>query len=607
MVGEFKKMEKIVVLDAGGQYCHLIARRLRHMGIYADVKPSSAPSPSLADYRGVIISGGPRSVYERHSPDIDPGVFELGVPVLGICYGHQLMAYRLGGEVLKGSTAEYGVADLSVQTEDSLFKHMPRKQRVWMSHRDLVTRVPSGFELLAATESCPVAAMGDHDRRFYGVQFHPEVAHTEKGNQILTAFVQGICKCALGTWRPAREVETILENIREQVGARKVLFFVSGGVDSSVAFALCAAALGPQRVEGVFVDTGFMRDVDIEDIRTLAATVDSNIRVVDAQQEFLSLVAKTYSPEEKRRLIGQKFVEIHERVLNDHFSHDRGNWILGQGTIYPDTIESGGTKNASTIKTHHNRVSTIRKMIDAGLVVEPLSQFYKDEVRAIGHALSVEKRLIDKQPFPGPGLAIRCITSSANRQPIDDPIVTALAQPKGFQALKVPLRSVGVKGDARSYQGIVVIAGPNAHIELQGVSTSITNQCVDVTRVLYQIGDGPLNPHEWQVCRKRVTRDRVTLLKCADTIVRDLMIQRHSKEWAKIWQFPVILIPLVHRVTGTESIVLRPVDSIDGMTASFSHLSEESMNSLADALKKKLQLNVFFDVTNKPPATIEWE
>jgi GMP synthase (glutamine-hydrolysing) len=600
-------MEKIVVLDAGGQYCHLIARRLRHMGIYADVKPSSAPKASLADYRGVIISGGPRSVYERNRPDVDPGVFELGVPILGICYGHQLIAQHLGGDVMRGSTAEYGIADLSVQTKDSLFKHLPAKQKVWMSHRDLVTKVPNGFEKLATTQSCPVAAMGDHIRRFYGVQFHPEVAHTEKGNQILTAFVQNICGCALGVWQPAREVEKILHDIRLRVGSRKVLFFVSGGVDSSVAFALCAAALGAKKVEGVFVDTGFMRDIDVEDVRALAAMVDSKIRIIPAQNDFLKLVGRTYSPEKKRKLIGEKFVEIHERVLREHFSHDQGDWVLGQGTIYPDTIESGGTKDASTIKTHHNRVSAICQMIEAGLVVEPLSQFYKDEVRAIGYALNVEKRLIEKQPFPGPGLAIRCITSSRDRSPLNDEIVTKFAGAKGLQGMKVPLRTVGVKGDARSYQSIAIIAGEATYSELQEVSTDITNHTVDVTRVLYHIGTGAFNSDDWLVRRRQVNKDRVALLRRADTIVRDLMTQRYSSEWAGIWQFPVILIPLFDLSTRTESIVLRPVNSIDGMTASFSQVSKTAINFLADALTKELKLNVFLDITNKPPATIEWE
>ncbi len=600
-------MQKLVVLDAGGQYCHLIARRLRHFGIYADVKPCSTPSADLVGYKGIIVSGGPSSVYDGRSPRIDPGVLDLSTPILGICYGHQLLARMLGGTVARGKVAEYGLSRLSVVTEDSIFKNSPRTSSVWMSHRDLVTAVPKGFELLAKTGSCPVAAMGDHERKIYGLQFHPEVVHTERGNEILRSFCVDICECEPSLWRPAEQIDALVDQVRSATSGRKVFFFISGGVDSTVAFMLCLRALGADRVEGVYVDTGFMRDVDMDDINFLIEKEHARIHVEDARKEFVDLLQSVYSPEKKRRIIGEHFLAVHERILANRFKGQEDQWMLGQGTIYPDTIESGGTQHSSKIKTHHNRVGTLLQMLEDGRVVEPLAQFYKDEVRDIGRALLVNERILSKQPFPGPGLAIRCICSPNATVPKKDPVVTEIAGAFGFQGVKLDLKTVGVKGDERSYESIAVLAGNGEFDRLESISTRITNRVVDVTRVLYLVSDPAFAAEEWQVVRSYADSKRVDKLRAADSHVRSYMLSQQPDVMAKIWQFPVILLPLVNKRTKQESIVLRPVDSIDGMTASFVKLPKGLLKDLARTLGKNLQLHVFFDVTNKPPATIEWE
>lgn len=602
--------QKVVVVDAGGQYCHLIATRLRRIGVYADVRPCSTPASALGGYKGIVISGGPSSVYDHESPKVDPKIFEIGTPVLGICYGHQLMASMLGGTVKRGTVAEYGLSRLSVVTEDSIFKNPPNlnSRSVWMSHRDLVTATPSGFELLAKTASCPVAAMGNHSRKLYGVQFHPEVVHTQAGNEILQAFCVDICGCKPRVWRPADQVDDLINQIRSTVGKRKVFFFISGGVDSTVAFVLCLRALGPERVEGVFVDTGLMRDVDVEDINFLKESEHATIHIEDAKSEFIRLLDSVYGPEEKRKLIGEHFVTVHERILARQFGGHESDWILGQGTIYPDTIESGGTANSSTIKTHHNRVGAILRMLLEGRVIEPLAQFYKDEVREIGAALLVSRRILKKQPFPGPGLAIRCICSNRSAAPQEHALLSSLAKTSGYSGgFQLDLKTVGVKGDERSYQSIAVLAGNGKFSELEAVSTEITNQVVDVTRVLYLVSDAVFKPAEWQVVEGYVTASRLDRLRAADSHVRGYMLKHHRDIMGQIWQFPVILLPFVNKTTGQESVVLRPVNSVDGMTASFTKIRKGILFDLAASIRQALNLQVFFDVTNKPPATIEWE
>lgn len=586
------KTAQVLVLDTGGQYCHLIARKVRELGVSAEVCPSETPAGQLSGARALIISGGPNSVYDPGSPTVDPAIFASGQPVLGICYGQQLMAHVLGGEVQKGDVGEYGLATLQLAAPGSpLFSGAPAGQQIWMSHRDTVAAVPPGFHVLGATSTCPVAAISDSARRLYGVQFHPEVVHTTHGRRILSNFLFDISGCEQD-WSPRRQIDAIEEEIRNTVGDRNVFFFISGGVDSTVAFTLCLRALGPERLRGVYVDTGLMREGETEFVRRLFDLLDSGVVDIEyAEKRFLPPLAAVCDPEQKRRIIGEEFVRVQERVIEERHLLD-GHWILGQGTIYPDTIESGGTQKAAVIKTHHNRVPGIQRLMAANRIVEPLSAFYKDEVREIGRALELPAELLDRHPFPGPGLAIRCLCSESERPvvPVED----------GYL---VPLRSVGVQGDSRTYAPVLALdCYPSAAV--RETAAALINRISGVNRVVTRVASHtPLA--SMRIEPRGLTTERLARLRRADSLVRGMS---HASGFDRqIWQFPVILIPL-----GTpelpDSVVLRPVDSIDGMTAQSVVMENPLLGEMADALLRIEGIcGVFHDLTHKPPGTIEWE
>lgn len=583
---------QITVLDTGGQYCHLIARRVRELGVYADVQPHDTPAERLANRKGVIVSGGPASVYEEGSPQIDAALYSTGPAVLGICYGLQLMTRSLGGVVAKGERGEYGRATLLLRERQTLLKGFDDSEPVWMSHRDRVVQPPAGFDLLAETETCPVAAVADVERRLFGVQFHPEVVHTRRGMALLRNFLFDICGCELD-WDPARRIPEIERQIREVAAGRNVLFFASGGVDSTVAVAMCLRALGPSRVHAVYVDTGLMREGETEFVRaTFEKMAPGVFEVVDASAEFLGALETVTEPERKRHLIGEEFVRVQERILErGHFLD--GHWILGQGTIYPDTIESGGTQQADLIKTHHNRVAGIQRLIEQNRLVEPLRDLYKDEVRILGRSLGVSQPLLDRHPFPGPGLAIRCLCS-------DSGLPLARADKSSYVA---PVRSVGVQGDSRTYRAVLVLAGGPSNAAIETASSSI-NERTDVNRVVAWCG-GNDALDAISVQRSALTPERLGRLRAADAVVRRL--SEESGFEAEVWQFPVVLIPL----GGSErpdSIVLRPIHSVDGMTASPVLMPADLLGRMAVAVLRLPGISaVFYDLTNKPPATIEWE
>jgi GMP synthase (glutamine-hydrolysing) len=580
---------QVTVLDAGGQYCHLIARKVRDLGIYAEVAPSETPVAALRHRKGVIISGGPASVYDPASPTIDPALLASGVPVLGICYGQQLMAHALGGHVRKGDRGEYGLAQLDITHSDTILKGIEGRQQVWMSHRDVVASVPEDFEVLASTETCAIAAMSSPARRLFAVQFHPEVAHTPCGLTILKNFLFDVCAC-VRDWDPAGQIESLEKQIRAAAGDRSVFFFVSGGVDSTVAYTLCLKALGPDRVHGTYVDTGLMREGETEFVRENFVKLGArSFEVADARAEFLTALATATDPEQKRHIIGEKFVDVQQHILaGDHFLDT--NWILGQGTIYPDTIESGGTAKAELIKTHHNRVAGIQRLIAEGRIIEPLSSFYKDEVRAIGRQLGIDADLLDRHPFPGPGLAIRCLCSDSTG-----------ALESTEDGYIIPIRSVGVQGDSRTYRSVLAIE--NFPINEEDVPRLI-NKLDQVNRVVVAVWtSAPLAT--MRVEPAHLTEGRLNLLRRADAVVRKLT--HESGFDAIIWQNPVILIPL-GALTDHNSVVLRPIDSVDGMTASAVRMPAKLLATIAEELRAiKGIVGVFYDLTNKPPGTIEWE
>ena len=579
---------QITVLDAGGQYCHLIARKVRDLGVYAEVRPSETPASELLGRKGIIISGGPASVYSPQSPRIDTAILSAGTAVLGICYGQQLMVHSLGGVVRKGEKGEYGLARLEQVRAHALFPEAVGDPQVWMNHRDLVETPPDGFDVLARTETCPVAAIAHQRLPLMAVQFHPEVVHTRQGLEILSNFVFRIAGC-LRDWNPKHRVAQIEEEIRRAAGERNVFFFVSGGVDSTVAYTLCLRALGADRVYGIYVDTGFMRDGETAYVQSLFERLGAKaFHVEDARAAFLAAVAGVYDPELKRLRIGEEFVAVQERILNSGHFLD-GHWILGQGTIYPDTIESGGTAKADVIKTHHNRVAGIQKLMEAGCIVEPLSSFYKDEVRQIGGELGVPQEFLNRHPFPGPGLAIRCLCSqeNADTQRVEEGWI-------------VPVLSVGVQGDSRTYRPVLVLE----RIPEDDAATEMVNRMAGINRVV-----GCAGTHV-PVARMRVTAgtlsaERLQRLRQADAVVRALSLAGGFED--AVWQFPVVLIPF-GALGRSDSIVLRPIDSQDGMTAQVVRMPAALLDTITrELLSIEGLCGVFYDLTHKPPGTIEWE
>ena len=557
--------------------------------MYAEVAPSETPAAELAGRKGIIISGGPSSVYDPGSPTIDPSLLDSGIPVLGICYGQQLMAHLLHGSVEKGDKGEYGFAHLDLTASDSIFRGVSGRQQVWMSHRDLVVEPPAGFDVLATTATCPVAAMGSVARKLYGVQFHPEVAHTPCGKTILSNFLFDVCGCARD-WDPAGQLRALEDHIRQTAAGRNVFFFVSGGVDSTVAYSLCLRALGPDRVHGTYVDTGMMREGETEFVRAHFAALGSHsFFVEDASELFLSALAGVIEPERKRHVIGEKFVEVQQRILESEHYLD-GRWILGQGTIYPDTIESGGSAKADLIKTHHNRVAGIQKLIEEGRIIEPLSSFYKDEVRAIGRELGLAPELLDRHPFPGPGLAIRCLCTDSAAQPerVDEGWI-------------IPVRSVGVQGDSRTYRPVLAVEAVPA---TEDQVSDLTNCRPDVNRII-GVAHTCEPIADLKVMPAHLTAERMQRLRRADAIVRKL--SQESGFDQTVWQFPVVVIPL-GTAQRPDSVILRPIDSVDGMTARAVRLPAGLLERMVqDLMRVEGVAGVFYDLTNKPPATIEWE
>ncbi|MFH1132952.1 MAG: glutamine-hydrolyzing GMP synthase [Nanoarchaeota archaeon] len=585
-------MDTVVVLDFGGQYAHLIANRVHRLNVFAEIMPAETSAGRLSSAKAIIISGGPSSVTDPDAPKADKAIFSLGIPILGICYGHQLIAKELGGKVSPAGGKEYGHALLRVG-KSALFNGLEPEESVWMSHGDLVEDPPPGFSVIGKTEDCPVAAMADERRRVYGLQFHPEVTHTPNGMKILDNFL-AISGC--------RREWTIDHFLNSQVAGlskidRKVFLLVSGGVDSAVCFALLGKALGKGRVKGLHIDTGLMRTDESQGVLAAMGSLGLGLDFIDESERFFAALAGVTDPEEKRRVIGEAFVEVAQEAM---LGLDSEEWLLAQGTIYPDTIETQGTKHAALIKTHHNRVPMMQRLIDQGKVIEPLRQLYKDEVRELGSRLGLSKEIISRHPFPGPGLAVRCLCHDGINQeidPDDQERLRELAWP--LRAVIAPVRSVGVQGDSRTYRHPGIVFGKAEWQELDRLHT-IPNKLQAVNRMLYL-----LSPGEPQITLKAasVTRERISLLRKADRLVHAFVAAHGLGK--DIWQFPVVLLPMGGRFG--ESIVLRPVVSREAMTAGYARLPLGRMRDLSQSLLSLGLDAVYYDFTTKPPATIEWE
>ncbi|MCX8177784.1 MAG: glutamine-hydrolyzing GMP synthase [Candidatus Bathyarchaeota archaeon] len=513
------KYDAVLVLDFGGQYCHLIARRVREHGVYSEIVPHDIKVENIKkldekfNVKGLILSGGPASVFESGAPRLDPEILNIGLPVLGLCYGHQLIAYMAGGKVGPARKREYGATYVIIDRPAGVLKGLNRREKVWMSHGDTVFSVPSDYEILAHTESSPVAAFKHREKPIYGLQWHPEVVHTEKGMQMIGNFLFEVCGCE-ANWKMEDVIEKMIEEIRIEVGNGKAIIALSGGIDSSVATVLAAEAIG-NKLTAVFVDHGFMREKEPEFVRRVFQGFNLNLVMVDAKERFMKRLKGIADPETKRKIIGEEFIRVFEEV-----AEKTGAEYLIQGTIYPDRIESGFRRFSDKIKTHHN-VAGLPTRIRFRKVIEPLRDLYKDEVRKVALALGLPKELVYRQPFPGPGLAVRVI-GELTEEKVEiarkaDRIVREEIEKSGIKdrlwqyfAVLTDTKSTGVKGDTRAYGYVVAIrivesreamTASFARIPyklLERISSRITNEISEVSRVVYDVTHKPPATIEWE-------------------------------------------------------------------------------------------------------------
>jgi len=596
---------KITVLDFGGQYAHLIAKRVRHLGVYADIMHPDMSIEELGRPGGIILSGGPSSVYSKDAPPFNREIFTADIPVLGLCYGMQLMAFLLEGDVKRLDRREYGRAELTVTNNSLLFKGLRTHEQVWMSHGDSVVSPPEGFMVIGSTDDCSVAAMSDENKKLYGLQFHPEVNDTPCGDTILKNFLK---LCSLEkNWSMESYIEDKMNEVRDKIGNRSVFLLVSGGVDSTVTFTLLNQALGEDHVLGLHIDNGCMRKNESEGVKTALEKLGfHNLIIINRTDDFLKAVKGITDPQEKRKAIGDEFMYVKDREL-EALNLDPDGWLLGQGTLYPDIIESGGSRHADIIKTHHNRTDMIKEMVAKGLVIEPLDQLYKDEVREVGERLGLPHELVWRHPFPGPGLGVRVLCSNSNESTHDyssvDDKVKAKTLTQGYNSFVIPVRSVGVQGDTRTYAHPAAVEGKLDWETLELLSTDITNEIEGINRVIYTIGGGKLKPLKSMPAT--LTKDRLDLIREADYLA--MQVLREHGLYEQIFQMPVVLLP-VSTDGEKECVVVRPLESSDVMTARFYRMPEDSVQEIAERILALGSIEyVFYDVTNKPPGTFEWE
>jgi GMP synthase (glutamine-hydrolysing) len=632
--------DRIAVVDFGGQYAHLIATKVRRLHVLAEIVDPLAPLETFESYQGIILSGSPALSAHGEGEEYTREIYDLDIPILGLCFGHQVIAKRYGGRV-EHTQREYGPATLRIVADSPLFAGLDREQVVWMSHGDSVTQLPPGFVELgysmpagAADSAGPQeghrnSAIASERLKRYGFQFHPEVDDTEHGQEMLANFVLRICACR-PTWTVTHYVDDQKSAIRERAGKKSVFLLASGGVDSTVTARLLVEALGSARVHMLHIDNGLMRKNESHQVveRFRGWGITANLHFVDASERFLTALAGLVEPEEKRLAIGNTFIEVCEREME---RLGVGAALLAQGTIYPDTIETGGTQRADVIKTHHNRVPMVAEMVKAGRVLEPVRELYKVEVRELGAALGIEADFLERHPFPGPGLGVRLLCSRG--RPVgtgaEETVAelerigresAAIAVRFGMGAAVLPIRSVGVKADLRAYEWPVFLfsqAGKRQSWDgILEAANHIYKEVAGVNRCVYDLsapgggpggfGPGSASVPELELLAAHVTRERLDLLREADALVMD-GLARHGL-MRTIWQCPTVLLPIRVRGRGCELVVVRPVHSERAMTARPACLPEVLVGELrAGILALPGVSGLAIDVTTKPPGTIEWE
>ena len=623
--------EKIVVLDFASQYAHLIAKRFRMLGYYSEIALPNADVSTFENVKGIVFSGGPSSVYDEKVPEFNSKILDLEIPILGLCYGHYIVQQGYNGKIGKAAVGEFGFSTLELndKVKCPLFEGIEKNQQVWMSHQDGVFELGDGFETVGSTKDCKYAATQNLEKKRFSLQFHCEVKDTPCGNQIFENFAK-YCEMSQN-WDQDTVLQIILEQIKTQAEGKNVLLFLSGGVDSTITFALLNKALGQDRVLGLHIDNGFMRKNESKNVDIAYRKFGfENFIVEDASESFLKAIAGLSDPQKKRMAVGENFITVrNEVVAKQHLDEDK--WLLAQGTLYPDIIESGGTKNSHTIKTHHNRVQGIQDLIARGLIIEPIRDLYKDEVRAIGKKLGLDDELVMRHPFPGPGLSINVLCNDGKSWTSKDDEELAAAK-KELEEIKLdmfcahctqdlkrtvlPVRSVGVQGDFRTYRFPALLTFknegngfyhfPGKREKIEECSSTITNAAKFLNRTcikLYQkpsVKDEDLKLQEG-FCDKR----RLDQLREVDNIV---LTELHKSGWYnKIFQHLTIDLPYAS-AEDKATFVLRPVISEDVMTARFAMLPEELLNTIVHKIAELDFVDaLYFDATNKPPATFGWE
>lgn len=617
--------QQLAILDAGAQYAKIIDRRVRELQVESIIVPMNTPAPELKKYHALIISGGPESVYGDKAPSYDPAIFDLGKPILGICYGMQLMAHQLGGKVEKKATREDGQFDITITIDSPLFKGLEPTQSVLLTHGDTVDQVGKGFRIIAQSGEL-IAGLENQARQLYGVQFHPEVDLTEHGQDILRNFLFTIAHFA-GTYTIANREQTAIAYLRATIGDKKALILVSGGVDSSVSAALLAKALRPEQIIAVHVDTGFMRLEESSKVATALEVLGLNLRVIQAQQTFAQATTAidgretpplhiVTSPEQKRKIIGDTFMRVANQAIAD-LELKAEDVFLVQGTLRPDLIESASTTvshTAQTIKTHHNDTPLVRQLRDQGRVVEPLGDYHKDEVRRLGESLGLPEEIVWRQPFPGPGLAIRILC--AEEPYLTDDFAAINQQLKQnfatetISATLLPVRTVGVQGDGRTFSYLVGLSGQPDWSQLFTIAKSIPKRIHQVNRIVYLFGDkveGPITTITPTLLEPQV----IDQLRHADDIVNQTLLKYDLLR--SLTQVPVTLFPVHFGEEGKRSVGIRTFITNDFMTGVPAQPGKAMPLAALEEMVARILAEVTgiarvaYDLTAKPPGTTEWE